>query len=590
MDLKTDLKESDNTVNAATSESSTRGTFIVLEGTDGSGKGTQLSLLADNLRQAGHDIEVFDFPRYDEISSYFVKKYLNGEYGSAATVGPYTGSLFYALDRYDAAKKIREALEAGKIVLVNRFTASNMAHQGTKFNEAAERRGYFIWLDNMEFDLLGIPRPDLNVILRVPAEIAQKLVDQKQPRNYTEAKRDIHEADLDHLKKAVEVFDELCQLFPKDFASIDCVRNGELMEIDAIHKLIREKVSPWLPKPKRKNRSAETKTEAVAQVEAPASANEEFVVDHADDAVVETEPVVADEATIAVKQSYAIPDSFDNQTLQKYRQTMDKIINTHIALVAGLVYHIRQHSDTPQNDRDEAWQQATQAQAEAAAKPVLPVDIALVDQSQTLDLLASEHLASNYGTSRNVPVELTDVWPRNELNLAAEVLYRHSDLTLKDIRAQIAEWPYERKVTVLQATGVIEKAHYSFDVFCDYGTFYDLQQAGKAEAVIHQLLTPRAGYEVPELIEQAELSELYEDCFDTSLQLYSYLQQKGYAQEAQHAVLRGHRMRSQITYNASEIFRLGQATHETYSALANEMLEKVREVHPLLSEISESQN
>ena len=78
----------------------TAGTFIVIEGTDGSGKGTQFALLRDRLTEAGYDVAAFDFPQYDQPSSYFVREYLNGKYGTADEVGPYTGSLFYALDRF----------------------------------------------------------------------------------------------------------------------------------------------------------------------------------------------------------------------------------------------------------------------------------------------------------------------------------------------------------------------------------------------------------------------------------------------------------------------------------------------------------
>jgi dTMP kinase len=64
-----------NTVNS--------GTFIVIEGTDGSGKGTQTKILMDRLKADGHDVATFDFPRYDDPSSHFVKEYLNGKYGEA---------------------------------------------------------------------------------------------------------------------------------------------------------------------------------------------------------------------------------------------------------------------------------------------------------------------------------------------------------------------------------------------------------------------------------------------------------------------------------------------------------------------------
>ena len=99
-----------------------KGLFVALEGTDGSGKTTQFKKLKDRLEKEGREVEVFDFPQYEQDSSFFVKEYLNGKYGSQQDVGPYTASLFFALDRYQASAKIREALEQGKIVLTNRFT------------------------------------------------------------------------------------------------------------------------------------------------------------------------------------------------------------------------------------------------------------------------------------------------------------------------------------------------------------------------------------------------------------------------------------------------------------------------------------
>ncbi len=228
-----------------------RGVFLVIEGTDGSGKGTQFELLVTKLRSSGYDIETFDFPQYDLPSSYFVKEYLNGNYGTAEEVGPYTGSIFFALDRYEAGPRIRQAIDEGKVVIANRFTGSNMAHQGTKFYTDEDRNGYFLWLEAIEFKMLNIPKPDLSVVLRVPANIAQKLVDKKEARTYTDKKRDLHEADLAHLEKSVKVYDDLCRQFPDSFKPLDCVRNGELMTIESIHDLVWETFLPLLPSRKR---------------------------------------------------------------------------------------------------------------------------------------------------------------------------------------------------------------------------------------------------------------------------------------------------------------------------------------------------
>src|SRR3990167_9263468 len=97
------------------------GVFIVLEGADGSGKSTQFRLTVERLKAVGHEVEVFKFPQYDQSSSTFVKAYLNGDYGPASEVSPYTASIFYALDRYHASPRIKQAIDEGKVVLSNRY-------------------------------------------------------------------------------------------------------------------------------------------------------------------------------------------------------------------------------------------------------------------------------------------------------------------------------------------------------------------------------------------------------------------------------------------------------------------------------------
>lgn len=220
------------------------GAFIVIEGTDGSGKSTQFALLRERLVAEGYDVVTFDFPRYKEASSYFVRQYLAGAYGSADEVGPYTASLFYALDRYEAAPAIREALQAGKVVLVDRFVGSNMAHQGTKFQNLEERHGYFLWLDSLEFVMLGTPRPDRSFVLRVPAEVARQQLDSRARAGQA---KDVHEKDDSHIARSVAVYDNMCALFPQDFVRIDCVRSDKLMSKEQIHAQLWEAVTPLLP-------------------------------------------------------------------------------------------------------------------------------------------------------------------------------------------------------------------------------------------------------------------------------------------------------------------------------------------------------
>lgn len=215
--------------------------------------------------------------------------------------------------------------------------------------------------------------------------------------------------------------------------------------------------------------------------------------------------------------------------------------------------------------------------------------------------LAKEYLPTNHASSNNKPVTLIDYWPKNELLLVPDMLYEHSNLPLETLQSEVSNWSYDKKTELFKSYigerlnrrhkpgRAIEKAHYSWDIVCDYGIFRDLQRHRMVDDLNWQALTPRFGYEIPELIEAAGLSEQFEACFDISLKLHSLLVQSGYALEAQYATLLGHMMRWKVTYNAREAFHLHEIRtspqgHPGYRKLVLEMHEKLAEVHPLMAE------
>ncbi len=217
------------------------GKLIVIDGTDGSGKGTQTDLLISKLRSEGFDVEKADFPRYGNKSATLVEEYLNGNFGSADEVGPHRASIFYACDRYAASLEMKKWLDEGKIVVSNRYTSANMGHQTGKIKDLTERDEFLDWIQNLEFNIFQIPRPDINILLYMPPEIGQKLVDQKGARDYVGGdKRDIHEADLDHLKNAADAFAYVANKY--DWININCAPDGNLLSIETIHDLLWDKI------------------------------------------------------------------------------------------------------------------------------------------------------------------------------------------------------------------------------------------------------------------------------------------------------------------------------------------------------------
>jgi dTMP kinase len=224
-----------------------KGKLIIIDGTDGSGKKTQVDLLAKRLEQEGHTFSIADFPQYGKPSAYYVEQYLNGNFGTLEQVDGYQASLFFALDRYDASFKIRKGLSTGAHVISNRYVSSNMGHQGATFKSSAERGKFLTWLHALEYDVLKVPKPDLSIVLHVPAAVGQELVDKKGHREYVGGeKRDLLEENLDHLRAAEQVYLEIAK-FP-GFTLIECMKNGILMTREEIHELIWSHVEACIQK------------------------------------------------------------------------------------------------------------------------------------------------------------------------------------------------------------------------------------------------------------------------------------------------------------------------------------------------------
>jgi dTMP kinase len=359
---------------------------------------------------------------------------------------------------------------------------------------------------------------------------------------------------------------------------------------------------------------------------------------------------------------YYIPTTISGDIREKYIQSMDAIFDLYSKIVRKLTDHISANSKVPETDRDVAWKGAIRAQACDAARLVLPTSTtttvgvyasgqaleSLIMHLQSNDMqeardigdqlliearkviptlleradkperggaliayrantrnsvaeLARKKLVSSHSDGQPEHVTLTDVWPRNELDIVADMLYEHSQMPLRDIRNSISSWSYDDKQNVMTAYfgerlnrrhrpgRALEKVHYSWDLVCDFGIFCDLMRHRVVDDMEWQELTPRYGFETPKVVEEAGLTSEFEECFSISLKLHSLLQSSGNGLEAQYATLLGHQMRWKITYNAREAFHLHELRtspqgHPGYRKLVLDMHNKMHEVHPIIAD------
>ncbi|HXY17963.1 MAG TPA: thymidylate kinase [Candidatus Nitrosopolaris sp.] len=580
------------------------GRFIVLEGSDGSGKTTQFNLLAERLRAVGYEVEVFDFPRYDQPSSHFVRAYLNGDFGPAAKISPYAASIFYALDRYEAAPGIRRALEAGKIVLSNRYVGSNMGHQGAKFSDEAEQRGFFVWNDSFEFELLGIPRPDINLYLRVPPPITLRLI--KERAKKTGVQPDQHEADKEHLAKAAAAYDSLCKLFPKDFVPVDCAKKGKLLTIPAINDKLWGILKTILPPPPHRGRGTVVKLTNLSgppPAKTPAAPAGEQKTQTLRLSLQSLLGLLAKDQTgirFELPESfsgkdgdYYLPAGLDSATSKQYRDGMRRLAELQRQMRSAVLEHL-------QKRKSSASQAVMKRLADNAVLPVVPlaalskVESALSkaelsqDGSQAVGVqqLVKERLPGNLAAGGE-ELKLLDFWPRSEFSLLADGLYPYTDLSRQEILDGIDNWTYERKEKALRViladrdSQVMDELKYRWDGLSAATLILKAWRRGLVKELRLQKPTVRFGYDMPALIEAAGQENRYLDCFDLSLALFSSLQAAGHADDASYAALLGHKLRWQFSLNSAKLNNFGESDSD-YAVFIAMLKEKIAEVHPLI--------
>ena len=212
--------------------------LIVLEGLDGAGKSTQVKMLDAYLQAAGLKTRFLHFPRYEApIYGDLIARFLRGDFGGNDAVHPQLVALLYSLDRIDAAPAIKEWLDEGYCVILDRYVYSNIAFQCAKLPEGEESDQLREWIFNYEYTVSGIPKPDFNIFLDVPIGFVDKQLKHNRSgsdRDYLEGKSDIHESSIEFQKNVRKIYLRQCELDP-DFIRIDCAdADGEILPAQTI--------------------------------------------------------------------------------------------------------------------------------------------------------------------------------------------------------------------------------------------------------------------------------------------------------------------------------------------------------------------
>ena len=199
--------------------------LVVLEGLDGAGKSTQVKKLRTYLESLFGSLEYVHFPRYDApVYGNLISRFLRGDFGSNEAVHPQLVALLFAEDRHGAAPAMKDTLEKGGVILLDRYVYSNIAYQCAKLKDENEAEALRDWIFNTEYGDFALPKPDLNIFLDVPISFVESKLKANRAgddRDYLAGGQDIHEADIEFQKKVRAIYRRQCELDPK-FIRIDC--------------------------------------------------------------------------------------------------------------------------------------------------------------------------------------------------------------------------------------------------------------------------------------------------------------------------------------------------------------------------------
>jgi dTMP kinase len=226
-----------------------KGLLVVLDGNDGSGKATQAKLLTEYLNERGTSAITIDFPNYDRnVFGTLIGECLAGKHGDFLHLDPKIVSALFAVDRFESSSAIRAHLARGGVVIADRYTSANQIHQGGKIADSEARKEFILWVEHMEHDVLGVPRPDVIVYLHVPLKISLELLSQKRTAknaSLSERQKDPVENDRAYLERSHETAVWLAD-HQSDWKVIDCVKEGAMRSREDIHKEIARLISGLL--------------------------------------------------------------------------------------------------------------------------------------------------------------------------------------------------------------------------------------------------------------------------------------------------------------------------------------------------------
>ncbi len=209
--------------------------LLVIEGTDGSGKTTQLKLLVARMRKEKIFTRTIAFPRHGHSAAWTVDEYLHGRYGNPDKLNAYASSVLYAVDRFDASGQLRKWINNSETIVSSRYVTSSLVYSAAKV-APSKRKELWKWIEHLEYNLFGIPKADHTIVLTVPTEISHSLLRERAKK--TKKPLDHLERNRSHQNDILKIYKQLSESSKRHITLIDCAPKGLLLTKQEIHEKI----------------------------------------------------------------------------------------------------------------------------------------------------------------------------------------------------------------------------------------------------------------------------------------------------------------------------------------------------------------
>lgn len=574
------------------------GFIISIEGQDTKKVYSHIRLLSERLKAAGIDACYIASKDSERLSTYYINQYKRGSFGKKQELGPYIPALFYGMDRFASVKRITHKLEQGSVVILDRSLLSDMRSSAHLLEDSAQRLGFYTWLDVFSQQVLDYEKPAYAVYLQN--------------------------------NKPDEMYTEILKLFPKYVDQTLHDSATVTQNIDSIWNEIKH-LTETLPTTKPQRKRIEPKLEPLFTQQTQKSLErtiEKYSDQNKHNLLIQ--PQIMTHASLLLESSlrsslpdnkdleslegyelllntdvngnykYYTPHQLDSATAQQYEETMNTLFQTIQAAkqaleeqsvtdyssvfcmlpLAARRNYLARHDITQHVSRINLEEAAQFSKSEIQQnKDNPPKHI-----QKLLDSLSS----GSYSTEGNA-LKLISYQPQNEVSILPLATFNYSNDSTTDTEADSLD--YTQKATVLQYLlkheGVLSQYSYTFEALLPVLTAHELQEQVGC-MLTSQTYIPRHGYAYPDEVEKYEISEYYEKCFDTSYELFSSLQAKGYESLAPYATLLGHKQRYILKLTGSQLIRLFTTTSIELAQIREDIITHLTPLHPHIIESASS--